>query len=358
MSAVVKFKKRLGSFTLEADFSVGDETLALIGGSGCGKSVTLRAIAGILRPDEGHIEVNGVTFFDSAAKIDLRPQQRRTGLLFQNYALFPNMTAKQNIMTVFAHGAARFGSADREARYEELARRFFITGLEDHYPRQLSGGQQQRVALARIMASDPAIIMLDEPLSALDSFLRWRLEQNLKKTLAGFRGTTIYVSHNRDEVFRLCSRVCVIDRGRSEPVRDVAGFFESPATMAAAVLSGCKNFSAAKPLGDGRMMASDWNTVFECSSDIPAGARYIGVRAHFITPSEKPETAKNSFEAEIEEIREDVFSSIIEARPVGAPLGGRSLLRVETQKETAARYKKGGRIFLNISPADVMPLIS
>ncbi|MCD7951851.1 MAG: ATP-binding cassette domain-containing protein [Synergistaceae bacterium] len=209
MSAIVNFKKRLGSFSLEVDFEAGNEVLALLGGSGCGKSMTLKCIAGIVTPDEGQIIVDGVTFFDSKRGINLRPQQRRTGLLFQNYALFPNMTTRQNIMTVFEHGAGR--NANKEERYQEIARRFFISGLEDHYPSQLSGGQQQRVALARIMASDPAVIMLDEPLSALDSFLHWQLELKLSRILREYSGTTIYVSHNRDEVYRLCDRVCVIN---------------------------------------------------------------------------------------------------------------------------------------------------
>ena len=220
MSAIVNFKKRLGSFSLEVDFEAGNEVLALLGGSGCGKSMTLKCIAGIVTPDEGQIIVDGVTFFDSKRGINLRPQQRRTGLLFQNYALFPNMTTRQNIMTVFEHGAGR--NANKEERYQEIARRFFISGLEDHYPSQLSGGQQQRVALARIMASDPAVIMLDEPLSALDSFLHWQLELKLSRILREYSGTTIYVSHNRDEVYRLCDRVCVINEGHSEPVKTVS----------------------------------------------------------------------------------------------------------------------------------------
>ena len=201
MSAIVNFKKRLGSFSLEVDFEAGNEVLALLGGSGCGKSMTLKCIAGIVTPDEGQIIVDGVTFFDSKRGINLRPQQRRTGLLFQNYALFPNMTTRQNIMTVFEHGAGR--NANKEERYQEIARRFFISGLEDHYPSQLSGGQQQRVALARIMASDPAVIMLDEPLSALDSFLHWQLELKLSRILREYSGTTIYVSNNRGDPLRL-----------------------------------------------------------------------------------------------------------------------------------------------------------
>ena len=213
MSALVKFRKKFGAFSLSVDFEAENEVLALLGGSGCGKSMTLKCIAGIVTPDEGKIVVDGVTFFDSERGVNLKPQQRRCGLLFQNYALFPNMTAKQNIMTVLRRGSGRCENS--EARYREIAEKFFITGLEEHYPSQLSGGQQQRVALARIMASDPAIIMLDEPLSALDSYLRWQLELNLRRTLAEFPGTTLYVSHNRDEVYRLCSKVCVINNGQS-----------------------------------------------------------------------------------------------------------------------------------------------
>ncbi|MBQ9881613.1 MAG: ATP-binding cassette domain-containing protein [Synergistes sp.] len=357
MSVTVEFRKKLGSFSLDVSFEAGDEVLALLGGSGCGKSMTLKCIAGIVSPDEGRIIVNGVTFYDSAARINLKPQQRHVGLLFQNYALFPNMTVRKNIMTVFEHGAGR--KEDKEKKYKEIAERFFIKGLEDHHPSQLSGGQQQRVALARIMASDPAVIMLDEPLSALDSFLHWRLEQKLARLLHEFRGTTLYVSHNRDEVYRLCSRVCVINQGMSEPVKSISEFFEAPPTLTAAILSGCKNFSRAEATGERTLFAKDWNMEFRCAHVLPKDIRYAGVRAHYLIPVAGDERGENTIEADILEVSDDVFSGIITVRPRGAdPQSNFSVLRVEVSKETASRYRGRKTIYLSVAPKNVMPLFA
>ena len=357
MSVTVEFRKKLGSFSLDVNFEAGNEVLALLGGSGCGKSMTLKCIAGIASPDEGRIIVNGVTFYDSAAHINLKPQQRHVGLLFQNYALFPNMTVRQNVMTVFEHGAGR--NVDKEKRYKEIAERFFIKGLEDHHPSQLSGGQQQRVALARIMASDPAVIMLDEPLSALDSFLHWQLEQKLARVLKEYGGTTLYVSHNRDEVYRLCNSVCVINQGVSEPVKTTSEFFEAPPTLTAAILSGCKNFSRAEATGEKTLFAKDWNMEFRCAQDLPNDIRYVGIRAHHIIPATEEERGTNTIKADILEVSDDVFSGIITVRPRGADSGSNfSIIRVEVSKEIAARYHAGETAYLNVAENDVMPLLA
>ena len=213
-------------------FDAGDETLALLGASGSGKSMTLKCVAGILTPDEGHIELDGVTLYDSAAKIDLPPQRRRVGYLFQNYALFPNMTARENI----AAGVKARGRRG-EITAEKL-RQFRLETAADLKPRQLSGGQQQRCALARILASEPKAILLDEPLSALDSYLKYQLELELAETLDKFPGPAVWVSHDRGEVFRSCRRVCVLDGGASQPGADAGELFRAPGTEAAARLSG------------------------------------------------------------------------------------------------------------------------
>lgn len=356
MTLKVDIKKQLGSFSLSVSFEAGNEVLSLLGGSGCGKSMTLRCIAGIVTPDSGHIEAEGVTFFDSRRRINLKPQERHCGLLFQNYALFPNMTARQNIMTVFAH--RRQSPRDREELYRKLAERFYITGLENHYPSQLSGGQQQRVALARIMASDPVLIMLDEPLSALDSFLRWKLEQKLSVTLHDFQGTTLYVSHSRDEVYRLCDKVCVINEGCSEPVKTTAEFFRRPPTIAACILSGCKNFSRALPTGKHTLKALDWAMDFVCAEEIPEGTKYIGVRAHHFHARQNGDTGENIMKARVLEVREDIFSTITVVRPEGAPHGSSlSSVRVESSKEEAAGWKKGELLTFGISSSEVMPLL-
>ena len=212
MSLSVAIRKRLGDFSLDVQFEAGDTPLALFGASGCGKSVTLKCIAGILRPDEGRITLDGRVLFDSAAGIDLPPQQRHVGYLFQQYALFPNMTVRQNI------AAAVRRNDRRETLVRDLLHRFRLEDKASLRPRQLSGGQQQRTALARILASEPSAILLDEPFSALDSYLRSQLEVELAEFLSDFGGPLLWVSHDRGEVLRNCPAICVMEHGRSQPV--------------------------------------------------------------------------------------------------------------------------------------------
>ena len=192
MSLLVDIKKDFGRFRLDAAFETDSgSVMGLLGASGCGKSVTLKCVAGIERPDEGRIVLDGRVLFDSAKRIDLTPQQRRVGYLFQNYALFPNMTLAQNIAV---------GVRDRAKRKETVARlvkAFYLEGSEGKYPRQLSGGQQQRTALARILASEPEALLLDEPFSALDSYLKWQVELELAELLDTFPGPVLFVTHDR-----------------------------------------------------------------------------------------------------------------------------------------------------------------
>lgn len=298
MSIYVKIKKSLGNFNLDVEFEAENEVLALLGSSGCGKSMTLKCIAGVMKPDEGVIEADGITLYNSKKGICLPPQKRNMGYLFQNYALFPNMTVERNIKTVL-----RLRGAENE--FDTLMNSFYIKGLEEHYPSQLSGGQQQRVALARMLASCPKVIMLDEPLSALDSYLRWQLEDELTKHLENFDGTTLYVSHNRDEVFRMCGKVCVIHRGKSEPLRLVRELFEAPGTLASSRLSGCKNHSAAKKLSDNSIEALSWKCVLLCSENASDKARYVGVRAHSIKPYMRD--GANNIDGTVISVAEDLF---------------------------------------------------
>ena len=242
MSLYVDIEKRLGTFRLQSKFEVADETLALLGASGCGKSVTLKCIAGIMTPDRGHIVLNDRVLFDSEKKIDLTPQQRRVGYLFQQYALFPNMTVEQNILCGIRAGSR----SEKRALAAEKIRMFRLEGLEKKHPAQLSGGQQQRVALARILCSEPQAILLDEPFSALDSYLKWNLELELSDLLAGFRGPILWVSHDLGECCRNCQKVCVMENGVSSSVTDMETLVRHPATQSAARLTGCRNFLPAR----------------------------------------------------------------------------------------------------------------
>ena len=216
MALLVDIEKTLGSFHLQVQLEAGDEVLGLCGNSGCGKSLTLRCIAGVEKPDRGRIILNGVTLFDSDKHINLSPQKRRTGLLFQNYALFPNMTVRQNIRT----GTLRNHRTEEERnrKVADIMENFGLSDLAGHYPRQLSGGQQQRTALARILVSEPQILMLDEPFSALDSELKFHLEAEVREVIRRFGKTAILVSHDRGEAYRLSDRIAMMRDGRAEKI--------------------------------------------------------------------------------------------------------------------------------------------
>ena len=354
MSLYVKIKKSFGNFVLDTEFEAENEILALLGASGSGKSMTLKCIAGVVRPDMGRIVADGVTLFDSEKKINLSPQERHVGLLFQNYALFPNMTVEQNLCAVIKSCGR---GKDTKEKLDILFESFYLTGLENHYPVQLSGGQQQRVALARMMASDPKIIMLDEPLSALDSYLRWQVEKELTEILEKYRGTTLYVSHNRDEVYRICRKVCVINDGRSEKVSSVDEFFNAPPTLASALLSGCKNYSKIKKLSNETVYAVDWKTELKCSAHIPDDAGYIGVRAHRILPLSSRDDCVNKISCRVMEIRHDLFSVIVTVIPEDAdPRKEFSRIRMELPCLEDDSLRPGNSIIISIPPEMIMPL--
>lgn len=233
MSLKAKFKKRAGNFVLDVAIECGNDVLALFGESGSGKSMTLKCIAGILKPDEGFIELDGKTFFDSDRRINIPPQERKTGCLFQNYALFPNMTVAKNI-------ACGMRKKDN-GKIEKIIDTFLLRGLENQYPTHLSGGQQQRTALARIMVSEPDILLLDEPFSALDTHIKWSLEQEMSDLIDRFGKTVIFVSHNRDEVFDIADNVCFIEKGKNSAIRKKHEAFLNPDSAACARLCGFRN---------------------------------------------------------------------------------------------------------------------
>jgi len=338
----VDIQKRLGNFQLQVQFEAERERLALLGASGCGKSVTLRCIAGIMAPDQGKIVLDGVTLFDSAAKINLPPQRRHVGYLFQQYALFPNMTVEQNIAAAVRDRTKRRETAARllqQFRLEEAAR------LK---PGQLSGGEQQRTALARILASEPRALLLDEPFSALDSFLKYQLELKLTETLEWFEGPVLWVSHDRGEVFRNCKRVCVVDRGRSGPVQSLRELFHAPETEAAARLSGCKNFANAAPEGE-RVFLPEWNLTLNCGRPVPPGVRRVGIRARFVRPG----GGENAFPCEVLRVVEDVFSAVVLLKPEGAAPGAPPL-GMELDKLEWRALPERERLTVSVQPRDIL----
>ena len=210
MSLEVNIRKSFSSFTLDVAFEAGDETLGFLGASGCGKSLTMRCIAGIETPDEGRIVVNDRVFFDSERKINLTPQQRKTALLFQSYMLFPNLTVAENVAAGIGREASK---ADRDALVAAELKRFGLEGFDRRYPAQLSGGQQRRVAFAGVLAMEPRILVLDEPVAGLDPVAREEF-LDLIAQLHGSGLTVVMVSHSMDDLARLSDRVLVLNEGR------------------------------------------------------------------------------------------------------------------------------------------------
>lgn len=290
MRIELDFEKKLEGFSLRVQYEGEAPGIGILGASGCGKSMTLRSIAGIEKPDRGRIAVGGRVLFDSEKRIDLRPQERRAGYLFQNYALFPTMTVEQNILA-----GVRGPKPEKALRAQEMIRRFALEGLEKRKPSELSGGQQQRVALARILASQPEMLLLDEPFSALDHFLKERLRLEMAQTMHAFGGPSILVTHDRNEAYQLCGHLLLMHEGRiiaSGPTKDV---FDHPRTVEAARLTGCKNISRVLPLSPHRIRALDWgNLELTTEEEVTEDITHAGIRAHDFSPCGKTAGAEEN----------------------------------------------------------------
>jgi len=344
MSVYVNIEKEIGSFHLKVCFEADSGTLALLGASGCGKSMTLKCIAGVERPDRGKIVLDGRILFDSQLGIDLPPQKRDIGLLFQNYALFPHMTVAQNIYA----GTVKLGSRKKRASAAaDMLERFDIQALANHRPHQLSGGQQQRVALARILVSNPQLLLLDEPFSALDSHLRLRLAREVQQIIRQFGKTVLLVSHERSEVHRMADRVAVMRRGRIDTIGTKDGIFTRPPTVCSATLTGCQNISPITRLDDYRALALAWGVVLalpECKTDVCA----IGVHAHGILPG--PGT--NAFRCRVIEEQENPFSVSLTLIPAE---GGAAPIHCETDKALWRTFRANTAVF-HIPPQSILCL--
>ena len=275
MSLIVDVRKKLGSFELESKFEAQNGVTCLLGPSGCGKSMTLKCIAGIEKPDEGYIELDGVVLYDSAKGINLPPQKRHVGYLFQNYALFPNMTVRQNILC----GMRRIrDKSEKEEKLKKMLDMFQLGGLENHRPAQLSGGQAQRTALARIM-----------------------------------------VTHDRNEAYNMSREIAVMDSGRLLTVNRTKALFADPGSVPAAMLTGCKNIAPAIKRGEHEVYVPDWGVSLTTAQPVGDDIKAIGIRAHYFNPSAPTNRHEIEFLDEMEEpfewIIEFKFKSAAESEP-------------------------------------------
>ena len=290
----VTLTKHLPNFTLDVSFSADEQPLGLLGGSGAGKSMILRCLAGIETPDAGRIVLNGRVLFDSETGINVPVCDRNIGILFQNYALFPHLTIAQNV--AFGLHQKLPPEQIQEIVTQQLSA-VHLEALAERYPHELSGGQQQRVALARALASQPEVLLLDEPFSALDTHLRDQIERQLIDRLQDYQGVTLLVTHNLDEAYRVCHQLLVLDGGTTIAHGPKHNIFEHPQTVSVAQLTGCKNISPALTHGPNQIEARHWQCVLQTVEPVSSNLTQIGIRAHQINLQTSPQasSAPNTF---------------------------------------------------------------
>lgn len=314
MSLHIDIKKGLSSFNLDVSMKSKGGIIGFLGESGSGKSMTLKCIAGLEKADKGKIIINDKVLFDSENKINIKTKDRKVGFLFQNYALFPHMTIKNNIEI----GLDKVSKMEKSKLSSNYIKKFGLEGLENRYPWQLSGGQQQRVALARALITSPDILLLDEPFSALDNHLRANMERELVEILKDYDGTVVFVTHDIAEAYRVCDKIIVFDSGKASEIREKNILFEKPLSLAEAKITGCKNISKAKRLNSDYILAEEWNLKLKVLSE-NINPEYIAIRSHNIKLfNDKEKNIVNSFNMIIENIVENPFDYTLYIREVSS----------------------------------------
>ncbi len=288
----IEAKKSLPGFNLDVSLNADSGILAILGPSGSGKTMTLQSVAGLMKPDEGYVEVNGRVLFDSASKINMPVQKRKVGFVFQHYALFPHLNVWENI----AYGLKDSPKEDVKAKIKQLLKTMNIDGLEARYPRQLSAGQQQRTAIARALAPEPDVLLLDEPFSALDPLLKERLELELLDLQKVFGGSILFVTHDLNEGYKLGSMVAVYHSGSIIQHDTKENVFAYPVNRNVAKMTGMRNIIegvitgingenvtvAIPSWGAGLRVVSERASNFYINQDI-----LLGIRPEYITVNQE-----------------------------------------------------------------------
>jgi len=274
----VDLNHQLGPFALQLAFSSSSRRLGILGASGAGKSQLLRCLAGLETPQWGRIELNGRVLFDSESKINLPLQRRRIGLVVQHYALFPHLNVAENV----GFSLSRLPPEQRQERVRHQLERVGLRELGHRYPSQLSGGQQQRIALARALASEPDLLLLDEPFSAQDTYRRRHLQQQLADLLQDCQVPALLVTHDLEEAYRLSDDLLVINQGKLLAHGPKHEVFDQPQDLVVAQLSGCKNFSRVRPLSPTTLWAMDWQLEIHQPEGVDAEISHVGIRANHL----------------------------------------------------------------------------
>ncbi|MDQ0242833.1 molybdate transport system ATP-binding protein [Bacillus fengqiuensis] len=234
----VAMTKTINHFRLKVEFEAGSGITGIIGPSGCGKSMTLQCIAGLQTPDHGEIIVNNRPLYQTNNRINIKSKDRNIGYVFQNYALFPHLTVEKNI----EYGLKGLTKRERKEKVTNMIQKVRLAGYEHHYPSQLSGGQQQRAALARTLVTEPSLLLLDEPFSALDHHVKHILEQELLRIIKeNYSGIVLLVTHNMEEAYRLCDSLILYNDGHIIQSGTKEAVFKKPMNVSAAKVIGCQN---------------------------------------------------------------------------------------------------------------------
>lgn len=338
MALEVQIEKKLPDFELNVAFTASEEPLSILGASGAGKTMLLRCIAGLERADRGRVALRDRVLFDAGQNIRVPVQRRRIGMVFQNYALFPHRTVAENI----EFGLHELSRKERSARLTALIERTHLKELADRYPRALSGGEQQRTALARALAIDPEALLLDEPLSALDTHLRSQVEAQLQEVFSTFQRPALLVTHNIEEAYRLGAWLLVLSRGRMAAYGPKEEIFGHPPTREVGQLTGCKNFSRARMNADGTVEALDWGCRLRVGQSISKPPAYVGIRAHhidFLEARAGTDVSENVFPCWLVRASETPFRETLYLRLQPPGVEGAYDLQAEVFKEKWLRFR-------------------
>ena len=351
----VNIQKQIGEFQLDVRFQSDASKIGILGASGCGKSMTLKSIAGIEKVDSGQIFLSNQVLFDSDKKIDMTPQERKVGYMFQNYALFPKMTVEQNIGI-----SLKINKKEKREKIRKIMEQFKIQDLGKRFPGELSGGQQQRVALARIMIYKPNLILLDEPFSALDYYLKDQLQFELLELLSDYDGQIIMVSHDRDELYRFSDELFVMKEGKIIKNGTTKQIFKDPSQIDVAKLTGCKNFTSIERRDNGFFYASDWDAILHVNEKTHTDVKYAGYRAHFFKPvwNDLPDdSAENIIQVSLERIDEMSFEKKYYFHPIKHGRVSKATICWFVQNEMEERIHTNGiPKYLQLDPNKIMLL--
>lgn len=346
----VNIEKSMGNFKLKSSFKAEKGVLGILGPSGCGKSMTLKCISGLYVPDRGIIKLNDKILFSSESKINIPPRKRNIGYVFQNYALFPHLTVYKNI----AYGIRGLESEERNKKVKQMIERMQLAGLENHYPSQLSGGQQQRTALARTLITEPDLLFLDEPLSALDSHVKYLLEKELVSIIKdNYDGIVLLVTHNVEEAYRICSSIMIMEKGQNLQAGNKNEIIDTPESLTAARITGCKNLLPVDVLRmeDGQYTLKSNQLIFKSmKGNMEVSEQMIaGIRSHHLILYPFYRELENTFKCEVIKEIEGVFSYTIIVNCMGC------VLEVEVEKASydSTVGVSGRRMKLHIPPDKV-----